>query len=263
MRFEKGSMQVSDTRDIPLLQQVLRAGFITSSQLFEFMTLQCAENRREAFNHRLRRLMNHGLIERIRGFARGRPGVCRISSEGASLLVDYGELFSGRTGVDGARESCTHWLELNDLHLSMLRARILTRWIPATEICSQNDLTQFRYAKDYDAVAVLDRDGMGVRFAVEYERVPKTQARYQAIAQTLECEQLVDTVLYLVPNFHLLCKIRDYVVPRGTQVCVALYGEFTRMLLATPVIIAGSDRRDVPFEAALREAHAKRMRRSS
>lgn len=256
-------MHVSDTRDIPLLQQVLRAGFITSSQLFEFMTLQYAENRREAFDHRLRRLMNHGLVERFREFARGRPQVCRISAEGASLLVDYGELFSGRTGVDGARESCAHWLDLNDLHLSLLRAHTLTRWIPATEICSQNDLTQFRYAKDYDAVAVVDRGGVGLRFAIEYERVPKTQARYEAISRVLEYEQLIDAVLYVVPNFHLLCKIRDYIVPRGTQVCVALYGEFTRMLLATPVTIVGSERRDVPFEVALLEAHTKRMRRSS
>jgi hypothetical protein len=261
MRFEKGSIQVSDTRDIPLLQQVLRAGFITSGQLFEFMTLQYAENRREAFDHRLRRLMHHGLIERVRGFARGRPQVCRISAEGVSLLIDHGELFSGRTGVDGVRESCTHWLELNDLHLSLLRARILTRWIPATEICSQNDLTQFQYAKDYDAVAVLDVDGVDLRFAIEYERVPKTQARYEAIARSLEYEQLVDAVLYVVPNFHLLCKIRDYLAPRGTQVCVALYGEFTKALLATPVTLAGSERRDVPFERALLDAHARRKRR--
>jgi hypothetical protein len=260
MRFEKGSIQVSDTRDIPLLQQVLRAGFITTGQLFEFMTLQYAENRREAFDHRLRRLMQHGLIERVRGFARGRPQVC---AEGASLLVDHGELFSGRTGVDGARESCTHWLDLNDLHLSLLRAHILTRWIPATEICSQNDLTQFRYAKDYDAIAVLDRDGVDVRFAIEYERVPKTQARYEAIARILEYEQLVDAVLYVVPNFHLLCKIRDYIAPRGTQVCVALYSEFTRALLATPVIVVGSERRDVPFERVLLDAGARRKRRPS
>jgi hypothetical protein len=261
MRFEKGSMQVSDARDVPLLQQVLRAGFITSNQLFEFMRLQYAENGREAFNHRLRRLMHHGLIERKQGFARGRPQVCRISPEGASLLIDYGELFSGRSGVDGARASCTHWLDLNDLHLALLRAHVLTRWIPATEICSQNDLTQFKYAKDYDAVAVLDRDDHTLRFAIEYERMPKTHARYEAIANILEYEQLVDAVLYLVPNYHLLCKIRDYVAPRGLKVCVALFGEFTKALLMTPVIVAGTERRDIPFEIALLDAHQKRTRR--
>ena len=258
MRFAKDSIQISDTRDIPLLQHVLRAGFITSNQLFNFMCLQHTESERHAFDHRLRRLIHHGLIEIHRGAVRGRPQICRISPEGADLLIDYGELFAGRNGVDGNRGSCLHWLDLNDLHLALLRTRLLTRWVPATEICSQNDLTQFRYAKDYDAVAVLDRHDTSLRFAVEYERIPKTHARYEAIASALECEQLVDIVLYLVPNYHLLCKIRDYVTPRRVQVCVALFGEFTKTLLTTAVIIAGSERREVPFEAALLAAHQKR-----
>lgn len=261
MRFEKGSVQISDTRDVPLLQQVLRAGFATSNQLFEFMRLQQTESLRESFNHRLRRLMHHGLIEKHRGGSRGRPQVCRISPDGASLLIDYGELFSGRSGAEGNKKNCIHWLDLNDLHLALLRARVLTRWIPATEICSQNDLTRFRYAKDYDAVAVLDRDGATFRFGIEYERSPKTDTRYQEIAYSLESEQLVDTVLYLVRNYHLLCKVRDYVCPRGVQVCIAMFSDFMNTLLDTPVMLAGTERRDIPFHIALQDAHAKRTRR--
>ena len=79
MRFEKGSVQISDTRDVPLLQQVLRAGFATSNQLFEFMRLQQTESLRESFNHRLRRLMHHGLIEKHRGGSRGRPQVAVLA----------------------------------------------------------------------------------------------------------------------------------------------------------------------------------------
>ena len=93
MRYEKGTIQISDTRDIPLLQQVLRAGFVTSDQLFEFMRLQQTENSREAFDHRLRRLVSHGLIEKHLGAARGRPQVYIISPEGASLLIDYTNAF--------------------------------------------------------------------------------------------------------------------------------------------------------------------------
>lgn len=261
MRFEKGSVQISDTRDVPLLQQVLRAGFITSNQLYEFMRLQQTEHLREAFNHRLRRLMHHGLIEKYSGASRGRPQVCRISPDGVSLLIDYGELFAGRSGAEGTKKNCIHWLDLNDLHLALLRAHILTRWIPATEICSQNDLTQFRYAKDYDAVAVLDRDGRTFRFGIEYERSPKTDAKYQEIADILETEQLVDTILYLVPNYHLLCKVRDLVRPRGVQVCMAMFSDFVNTLLDTSVMVAGTERRDIPFHMALLDARQRHTRR--
>ena len=40
----------------------------------------------------------HGLIEKHQGAARGRPQVYVISKEGASLLIDMGELFAGRIG---------------------------------------------------------------------------------------------------------------------------------------------------------------------
>jgi hypothetical protein len=172
-----------------------------------------------------------------------------------------GELFAGRNGVDGGKRDCTHWLDLNHVHLALLKTGALTRWIPASEICSQNDLTQFTYAKDYDAVVVVECQGMDVRFAIEYERMPKTHNRYDRIVEALEREQLLDMVLYLVSNYHLLCVIRDRIVPRGVQICVATFVDFMKTLLATPVMIAGTDRRDVPFQVALLEAHARRIQR--
>lgn len=262
MRFEKGSLQINDARDVPLLQHVLRAGYITSNQLFEFMCVEQRENRRQAFDNRLRRLIRHRLIERIREPVRGRSQICRITPDGASVLIDYGELFAGSCGIDNNRGSCVHWLDLNDLHLALMKARVLTRWIPATEICSQNDLTEFRYAKDYDAVGVLDCEGRSLRFGIEYERIPKTEARYRAIANALEYEQLVDAVLYLVSNYHMLCKVRDLVNPDAVPVCIAMFPDFVKTLLRTPVTVAGGRQRDVPFHNVLLEAHQKRSRRS-
>ena len=104
----------------------------------------------------LRRLLAHGLIEKRQGAARGRPQVYVISKEGASLLIDIGELFAGRIGMETGERSCSHWLDLNDLHLALAKADLLMRWTPASEICSQNDLTQFKYAKDYDAVVAVE-----------------------------------------------------------------------------------------------------------
>jgi hypothetical protein len=174
MRYEKGTMELSPARDIPLLQQVLRSGFVTGDQLYEFMRLEQTEGSRQAFDHRVRRLVGHGLIEKRPGLARGRHQVYSISKDGASVLIDAGELFAGRRNVDVVKQSCAHWLELNEVHLALWRSRALVRWTPATEICSQN-LTSYRYAKDYDAVVAVGCDGGEARFALEYERTPKTQ----------------------------------------------------------------------------------------
>ncbi len=88
-----------------------------------------------------------------------------------------GELFAGRIGMETGERSCTHWLDLSDLHLAPARAHLLTRWTPASEICPQNDLTEFRYAKDYDAVVAVESEGREMRFGLEYERTPKRPAR--------------------------------------------------------------------------------------
>ena len=254
MRYAKGSIQISQTRDIPLLQQVLRSGFATNDQLYDFMLLNQSERARQAFDHRLRRLAAHGLIEKHGRAARGRPQVYLISKEGASLLIDVGELFAGRIGIKFGDRNCSHWLDLNELHLAMAKAGLLTRWTPASEINSQNDLTQFGYAKDYDAVLTVESEGREMRFGLEYERTPKTCRAYDQIASKLDGEMLVDTVLYLVPNYHVLCMIRDCVTPRQVRVCVALYADFMKTFLSTPVMIAGTSHRDIPFQTILMQA---------
>ncbi len=75
-----------------------------------------------------------------------------------------------------------HSLELNEIHLSLLRKNPAAGWTYATEIPSQNELTRFGYAKDYDAVMTLNVVGQEVRIALEYERTPKATRHYQAIA---------------------------------------------------------------------------------
>ena len=259
MRYEKGTMELSPARDIPLLQQVLRSGFVTGNQLYEFMRLEQTEGSRQAFDHRVRRLVGHGLIEKRPGLARGRHQVYSISKDGASVLIDAGELFAGRRNVDVVKQSCAHWLELNEVHLALWRSRALVRWTPATEICSQN-LTSYRYAKDYDAVVAVGCDGGEARFALEYERTPKTLGAYGEIANTLEDETLVDTILYLASNYHLMCIVRDRVTPQRVRVCVGLVAEFMGKLLRTPVMIAGTTQRDIPFQNILVQPRERRVR---
>ena len=60
------------------------------------MRLEQTERSRQAFDHRVRRLVGTWLIEKhVPGCARAAAGVL-ISKEGASVLIDAGELFAGR-----------------------------------------------------------------------------------------------------------------------------------------------------------------------
>src|ERR1700758_4607975 len=92
MRYWKGSIALSPTRDYPLLRQVLHSGFITHTQLFEFLKLDYCASSRNAFSNRVLRLVKHGLVVRHER----RPSthgdiVYSISETGASELVAQGE----------------------------------------------------------------------------------------------------------------------------------------------------------------------------
>ncbi len=64
MRFAKGSIEVNSGQDMQLLRQVVHSKFVTHDQLFEFMTLGAYENNKTSFNWRVRRLVEHGFLEK-------------------------------------------------------------------------------------------------------------------------------------------------------------------------------------------------------
>ena len=64
MRYWKGSIALSSTRDYPLLRHVLQSGFVTHNQLFELLKLDYCVSSRKAFNNRVLRLVKHGLLNR-------------------------------------------------------------------------------------------------------------------------------------------------------------------------------------------------------
>ena len=66
-----------------LLRQVVHSKFITHDQLFEFMTLGAYENNKDSFNWRVRRLVEHGFIEKHYV-----PSVDRIA-RAVQRTVDY------------------------------------------------------------------------------------------------------------------------------------------------------------------------------
>jgi DNA-binding MarR family transcriptional regulator len=238
MRYPKDSIQLNPSRDLPLLRQILRSEFLTHSQLFEFMRLEHYERNRKSFDWRLRRLAGRGLVVRHAPLADRGEVVYSITSSGAELLQSMGEncLFGHeRSNGKHAERSVLHAIGLNDIHLSALRAGVLVRWTAASEIRSQNELTEFGFAKDYDAIITV-ATGLGeYRFALEYERSPKTIDRYRAIAASLSMEARVSQVLYLVTSNDLLRFISGFFGNAQCRVYFGLATDWHAQLLDMPV----------------------------
>jgi len=238
MRYPKGSIQLNQSRDLPLLSQVLRSGHITHSQLFEFMRLNHCELSRKSFDWRVRRLVHRELVRRQTMQGCTGEFVYSVAGGAAMLLQDMGEYcLVGRDRFNGkeAERSVLHAIGLNEIQLSVLRAGLLVRWIGSMEIRSQNELTGFGFVKDYDAVVTVRTETEDRRFALEYERSPKPMRFYRDIAVALGREAHVSHVLYLVSNYDLLQFISGFFRNSQCRVFFGLVKDWHAQLLDMPV----------------------------
>jgi len=238
MRYPKGSIQLNQSRDLPLLRQILRSEFVAHSQLFEFMQLNHYERSRKSFDWRLRRLVDRELVRRQTTPNCSGEFVYSVASGAAVLLQGMGEYcLVGHDRFNGkeAERSVAHSIGLNEIHLSVLRAGVLVRWVGPTEVRSQNELTGFGFAKDYDAVVTVRARGGEQRFALEYERSPKPLRYYRDVAAALGREAQVSHVLYLVSNYDLLQFISGLFRNSKCRVLFGLVKDWHAQLLDMPV----------------------------
>lgn len=242
MRYWKGSIVLSPTRDQPLLREVARSAFITHNQLFESLKLDYCASSRKAFNNRVLRLVNHGLLVRREGLIGSREVVYSVSSSGASALEGSKHRLvdpSGKAGSPGI-QTLRHCLDLNEIHLALKRTGSLVYWMPETEIRSRCDLTSYGYWKYYDAVVVVRLAGQDCKFALEYERTPKAARQYVAIRERIEQETAIRHFLYLVPNHDFMWFIAEKLSQCRRAVCIGLFQDFLEQNLALPVRRTGS-----------------------
>jgi hypothetical protein len=239
MRYWKGSVVLSPTRDQPLLREVARSAFITHNQLFESLKLDYCASSRKAFNNRVLRLVAHGLLVRREGLIGSREVVYSVSSSGASALGGSLVDFSGKAGSSGL-QMLRHCLDLNDVHLALKRSGSLVYWMPETEIRSRSDLTPYGYWKYYDAVVVVRLAGQDCKFALEYERTPKAARQYVAIRERIEQETAIRHFLYLVPNHDFMWFIAEKLSQCRRAVYIGLFQDFLEQTLALPVRRSGS-----------------------
>jgi hypothetical protein len=253
MGYPKDYIELNHGQDYPLLRQVLR--FATHRQLYDFMRLAGCERSRQSFNWRIRRLVDRGLVLRLPLPSFGRDFVYSIGPAGAERLQGMGEYgLVGRSKREQREREVNilHALELNQIHLSLLEKCPQARWISSGQVRSQNELTDFGYAKDYDAVVVLRLEDVEptfrsassglkagatneLRFALEYERTPKARRHYDDIAGCLCREKHVGQLLYLTANYDLLKYVYRSFAGIKHSVYFGLVGDWHRLLLDTPV----------------------------
>jgi hypothetical protein len=253
MRYPKGSIQLNQSRDLPLLRQILRSEFVTDSQLFEFTQLNHYERNRNSFHWRMRRLVGRGLVLRQTVAAGTGDAVYSVASSAAALLQSIGEyclVGCGRTDAEKTNRNALHAIGLNEIQLSALRAGLLVRWMGSMEIRSQNELTAFGFAKDYDAIVTVHTDVGERRFALEYERTPKPAKCYRAIADCINREVHVNRLLYLVANYDILRFVSGFFSNAAYPVFFGLFTDWHSHLLEMPVI-DGLGRRAFPLQQAL------------
>jgi len=243
MRYWKGSIALSSTRDYPLLRHVCQSGFVTHNQLFELLKLDYCAPSRKAFNNRVLRLVRHGLLNRRGPLPASRDVVYSLSVLADSALGVSQKPFTYSTLNGGSNVSdrqLRHSLDLNEIHLALKRSGSLVYWMPETEVRSRNDLTQYGYWKYYDAVVVVRIAGQNCKFALEYERTPKAARQYVAIRERLDQETSIRQFLYLVPNHDLMWFLGEKLSQCRRAVYIGLLQDFLEQTLAVSVRRSGS-----------------------
>jgi hypothetical protein len=253
MRYIKDSISLSPEHDYPLLRQVLRSGLVTHDQLFEFTQLGNYESSRPTFNWRVRRLTKYGLTVRHTVPSAGKAFVYSITPAGELELAGIGEQFlttPGKLDRNDKELQVAHSLELNNIHLSLLRAGLLVRWVPEIQLRSRNLSMGVRNGKVYDAIMTVRLDNRNATFALEYERTAKSKEEYAEVRNKFEAEQELDRFLYLASTEDVLKFVSWQFRNSKRNVCFGLLADWYRRLLDTEVF-NWTCHKYRPFRAAL------------
>jgi hypothetical protein len=238
MRYIKDCISLNSEHDYPLLSQVLRSGFVTHDQLFEFMQIGKHESNRSTFNWRARRLTKYGLTAQHKVPSAGKTFVYSITPAGELELAGFGEQFlttPAKPGRNDKELQVAHSLELNNIHLSLLRAGLLVRWVPEIQVRSRNLSMGIVNGKVYDAIVTVRIDNRDATFALEYERTAKSEDQYAEVLKKFESEDDLDRFLYLASNEDVLKFVSWQFRNSRRHVCFGLLADWYHRLLDTQV----------------------------
>jgi len=246
MRLPKGSVDIGESHDLPLLRQVLDTQFVTHSQLWEFLRHSGSERSRDSLGWRVRRLVGAGFLNRRRFAMVDREFIYSVAKAGVTYLQNGGVFYSGP--ADGPRITpdgygVAHAIGLNRIRLRLVVNECLRRWQSEVEIRSHNELTKQPYQKDYDAIVTLRVGDKTSTVALEYERTAKAWAAYMEIRKAIEKEAKLDRFLYITTNSHIQEFLKQCFWQTKRHVYICLERDILRRSIAQVDVVDASTMR--------------------
>ena len=255
MRYYKGHIALSETRDVPVLLHVRNARAICFDQLCDLISLEIVTECPRSLRWRLARLEKAGLVARLAGQQHLPKPVFGITQQGLIFLESRGHyLFSlpSTTELTLHPSQVPHALEMVNIRIALAKSGVLHSWESDLEIASKNLVLENGVAKDFDAVAEIEVDGNSRTVGVEYERTPKAAARYRAIREVYDRDQTTDAILYLTTNDDLLYLLAMELRVTHKRIGFALTEAFRRSVLETRTLTNSNNSEVVPLRAFLR-----------
>jgi hypothetical protein len=236
VRYYKGYVALSDTCDVPILIHIRNARAIFFEQLRDLILLDGPGMAITSLRWRVARMEKAGLIQRLSDQRHlGRP-VFGITQSGLAFLESRGHFLLSLPSTAEQmlhRAQVPHALEMVNIRLALMQSGILRTWKTDLEIASRNLVLETIANKDFDAIAEIDVDGTPHCYAIEYERSPKSAARYRAIREVLDRDETVDAVLYLTANDDILYLLALEMRGARKRIGFALSESFRQSLLDT------------------------------
>ena len=241
MRYPRGYIALSDANDVPVLLHIRNARAIQFDQLQDLILFDGSGVAVNSLRWRVARMEKNGIIQRFHDVRYlGKP-VYGITAAGLSFLESRGHMLLSLPS-DAKKKiihslQIPHALELVNIRLAMLRAGILVAWKSDLEIVSRNLVLDGPPAKDYDAIAEIEFDGVAHSIAIEYERSLKKIARYREIREILNQDQTAETILYLAVNGQLLYTLACELRTVDKHIGFALSSSFRQSPLNTQMVV--------------------------
>jgi hypothetical protein len=224
----KGKYLLNPKKDLPLLQLIRDATFISRQQIELLIAGRTEEVNYRCRNRRLERLVKLNQIQIYpqcfpypgRIFAITQAGINTLQVTGMGILS-----VSADTETLADVRQVPHFIGLNQIEIAARKAFGVRRWIGDRQLKSLNIASNRPTQKDYDSIAEIasPSDSNAVIYlGIEYERTIKSKDRYAQIRKKLEAERQIQGLLYFADtetNASLLSReVYSATVPVGVVI---------------------------------------------
>ena len=224
----KGKYLLNPKKDLPLLQLIRDATFISRQQIELLIAGRTEEVNYRCRNRRLERLVELNQIQIYpqcfpypgRIFAITQAGINTLQVTGMGILS-----VSADTETLADVGQVPHFIGLNQIEIAARKAFGIRQWIGDRQLKSLNIAANRPTQKDYDSIAEIaspsDSNAI-IYLGIEYERTIKSKDRYAQIRKKLEAERQIQGLLYFADtetNASLLSReVYSATVPVGVVI---------------------------------------------